>query len=332
MIYSLLKPFLFAMDAERSHHLIFSLAKRFPCFLPKVEIKQPVEIAGLLFPNAVGVAAGLDKNGEYLDVLSRIGFGHIEVGTVTPRPQAGNPKPRLFRLKEDRALINRMGFNNYGVDQLLKNVSASKFEGILGINVGKNADTPMDKAIDDYLICMEKAYEAASYIAVNISSPNTQNLRELQTGKYLSDLLSAVKAKQAELAERHGYKPVFVKVAPDLDEVQIAQMCESFLTHHIDGVIATNTWLKRDGVKSPLKTEKGGLSGKPIHEQSVWVVSEFAKHLKGEVPLIGIGGIDSVESAEDMFNAGAKAIQIYTGLIYQGPSVVQHIGRIQCVL
>lgn len=328
MIYKLLKPFLFAMDAERSHHLTFALAKRFPCFLPKISINQPVNIAGLTFPNAVGVAAGLDKNGEYLDILSRMGFGHIEVGTVTPRPQAGNPKPRMFRLKEDQALINRMGFNNHGVDQLLKNVAASKFKGVLGINVGKNADTPMDKATDDYLICMEKAYQAASYITINISSPNTQNLRDLQTGEYLSDLLSAVKAKQAELAKRHGYKPVFVKVAPDLDAVEIAQMAQAFVAHQVDGVIATNTWLKREGLKSPLQNEKGGLSGRPIHQQSVWVVSEFVKHLKDHMPVIGVGGIDSAESAQNMLNAGAKAVQVYTGLIYQGPSIVQDICRI----
>lgn len=320
--YSLIKPLLFSIDPERAHHLSFALANTFKALIPQKHFDHPLNLAGLNLPNPIGLAAGLDKNGEYLDVLSRFGFGFLEVGTVTPRAQVGNPKPRLFRLTEDQAIINRMGFNNKGVDYLLSQVSQSNYTGVLGINIGKNFDTPIEKAVDDYVIGLQKASEAASYIAVNISSPNTENLRDLQGEAYLSHLIETLQLKRSQLAHP---KPIFIKVAPDLSDAEIEMMADVFLRYQVDAVIATNTVVNKPALKSQFASEKGGLSGRPIHTRSLAVVSKFKTLLKGQVPIIGVGGIDSGQSADEMFQAGADAIQLYTGLIYKGMPLVSEV-------
>lgn len=279
---------------------------------------------GLTFPNPIGLAAGLDKNGTCINGLAALGFGFIEIGTVTPRPQPGNPKPRLFRLPEAQAIINRMGFNNNGVDALIDNVKQAKFKGILGINIGKNADTPIEKAADDYLICLRKVYTHASYVTVNISSPNTKNLRQLQGGDELDALLSQLKAEQGRLAKLHEkYVPIALKIAPDLDSGQIKQIAELLIRHRIDGVIATNTTLSREGVESlPHSNEAGGLSGKPVREKSTLVIRQLAAELKGALPIIGVGGILKGEDALDKMQAGASLVQFYSGMIYRGWDLV----------
>jgi dihydroorotate dehydrogenase len=279
---------------------------------------------GLDFPNPVGLAAGLDKNGEAIDALGEFGFGFLEVGAVTPRPQPGNPKPRLFRLPQAQAIINRMGFNNLGVDHLLANLERTRYKGILGVNLGKNFDTPIEKAADDYLILLDKLYGKVSFVTVNISSPNTKNLRALQGGSELDALLGAIKARQTELADKHGkYMPVAVKIAPDLEDEQIAEMAALFRKHRLDAVIATNTTLSREGVEHlPHGQETGGLSGAPMRERSTRVLAAFHQALGGEVPLIGAGGILEGRHARDKMQAGASLVQIYTGLIYRGPALV----------
>jgi dihydroorotate dehydrogenase len=279
---------------------------------------------GLDFPNRVGLAAGLDKNGTAIDGLDHLGFGFLEVGTVTPRPQPGNPKPRLFRLPAQEAIINRMGFNNAGIDTLLQNVARARYRGILGINIGKNFDTPIERAVDDYLICLDKAYPLASYITVNISSPNTKNLRQLQGASELDALLGTLKARQTELADRHGkYVPLALKIAPDLDAGQIVNIADALRRHRIDGVIATNTTLGREGVEtSPLATETGGLSGGPLFDKSTELVRSLAQALAGELPIIAAGGITSGKRARAKLDAGAKLVQLYSGLIYRGPTLV----------
>ena len=332
MLYSLLRQGLFSLDPETAHHLGMggmSLAKRagLSCLLSKPVAACPVEVMGIKFPNPVGLAAGLDKNAEYIDALAALGFGSIEVGTVTPRPQPGNPKPRMFRLPQAQAIINRMGFNNEGVDRLLENVRAAKFSkngGILGINIGKNATTPIEQAADDYLICLDKVYSASSYVAVNISSPNTKNLRELQKDDALDDLLSRLKARQNQLAEKHGkYVPLALKIAPDLDDVQIAAIADALRRHQMDGVIATNTTLSRDGVAGLRHAEEaGGLSGAPVFEKSTAVLQKLSTALQGEVPIIGVGGILRGDQASAKIRAGASLVQLYTGFIYRGPELV----------
>ena len=284
----------------------------------------PIRVMGLDFPNAVGLAAGLDKDGAHISALAALGFGFIEVGTVTLRGQSGNPAPRLFRLPEAQAIINRMGFNNLGVDNLVANVKKSPFNGILGINIGKNKDTPLTHAVDDYLACLDKVYTHASYVALNISSPNTQNLRELQKDDALDALLSAIKLRQAALAEQHGkYVPIALKIAPDLDEAQIAAIAALLMVHQIDAVIATNTTLARDAVMGlPHANEAGGLSGLPLRESSTRVIRALSHHLRGAVPIIGVGGIQSGADAVDKIAAGAQLVQLYSGLIYQGPSLI----------
>jgi dihydroorotate dehydrogenase len=279
---------------------------------------------GLRFPNRVGLGAGLDKNGTAIDGLSRLGFGFLEVGTVTPRAQPGNPKPRLFRLPEHEAIINRMGFNNGGIDALRERLTHVRYRGILGINIGKNFDTPIEHAVDDYLICLDKAYPLASYVTVNISSPNTKNLRQLQGASELDALLAALKSRQTELAEQHGkYVPLALKIAPDLDAGQITNIADALRRHRIDAVIATNTTLGREGVESsPLATEAGGLSGSPLFEKSTAVIRSLAHALGGELPIIAAGGITSGERARAKLDAGAALVQIYSGLIYQGPRLV----------
>ena len=325
--YPLIRPLLFALDAERAHDLtlhLVALGDSLGGGRPAPADGTPVEVMGLQFPNRVGLAAGLDKNGTAVDGLSRLGFGFLEVGTVTPRPQPGNPKPRLFRLPEHQAIINRMGFNNAGIDALLGQLASVRYRGILGINIGKNFDTPIASAVDDYLICLDKAYRQASYITVNISSPNTKNLRQLQEVSELDALLATLKARQNALAEQHGrYVPLALKIAPDLEQGQIIVIADTLRRHRIDAVIATNTTLGREGVESsPLAAETGGLSGKPLFEKSTAVTRCLAKALAGELPIIAAGGITGAEQARAKIDAGAALVQIYSGLIYRGPKLV----------
>jgi dihydroorotate dehydrogenase len=326
--YCLVKPFLFALDAEAAHDATLSGLKRLNTLglLPAVKTAgRPVQAMGLSFPNPVGLAAGLDKNGECIAVWDKLGFGFIEVGTTTPRPQPGNPKPRMFRIVEKQAIINRLGFNNHGVDALLHNVNAANFKGILGINIGKNFDTPIERAADDYLICLDKVYLRASYVTVNISSPNTVNLRQLQSESELDALLGVLKARQTVLADKHGrYVPLTLKIAPDLDDVQITNIADALRRHRIDGVIATNTTVGREGVGNlRYASETGGLSGGPLFEKSTAVVRKLAKALANELPIIGVGGITSAASAKAKIEAGAALVQIYTGMIYRGPELIE---------
>lgn len=329
-MYPLLRTLLFKLDAEKAHHLTFSLAQRALSLglLPQTQIpNKPKTVMGITFPNRVGLAAGLDKNGDYIDILARFGFGFIEIGTITPRAQTGNPTPRLFRLPQAHAIINRMGFNNNGVDALLANVTRSTFKqngGILGINIGKNADTPIENAVDDYLICLSKVYAHASYITVNISSPNTKNLRDLQQQDALDALLAQLRQSQLQLADVHQkYVPMVLKIAPDMDDEQIATIAELLKLHHIDGVIATNTTLDKTSVAHlPHGDETGGLSGEPVREKSTALIKKLHSHLNNEVPIIGVGGIFSGEDADDKIAAGAQLVQVYSGLIYKGPNLV----------
>lgn len=333
-IYSLFKPLLFQLDAENAHDLTLKslrLAEKSGALavLPKPPVCKPRQVMGLAFPNPVGLAAGLDKNGAYIDGLAALGFGFIEVGTVTPRSQPGNPKPRLFRVKEAEGIINRFGFNNLGVDNLVENVKAAKFNGVLGINIGKNFDTPNERAVDDYLICLRKVYAHASYVTVNISSPNTKNLRALQEKEALSALLSTLKAEQGKLAETHGrYVPIALKIAPDLELEQVQEIADLLLEHGFDGVIATNTTLARDLVQGlPNADETGGLSGAPVREKSTVVIRQLAERLQGRIPVIGVGGILSGADAQAKLDAGASLVQVYSGLIYRGTGLVSGICR-----
>ena len=330
-IYSLSRPLLFQLDPERSHDLTLKslkwLGRPASALLPKSPNCQPRQVMGLTFTNPVGLAAGLDKNGAYIDGLAALGFGFIEVGTVTPRPQPGNPKPRLFRLPQAEAIINRFGFNNLGVDKLIENVERARYKGILGINIGKNFDTPNDRATDDYLICLRKVYPYASYVVVNISSPNTKNLRQLQERDALAGLLSALKSEQANLAQKHGrYVPIALKIAPDLESEQVAEIAVLLLEHGMDGVIATNTTLSREAVAGLRHAEEaGGLSGAPVRDKSIIVIRQLAQHLRGQIPIIGVGGILSGEDAREKMEAGASLVQVYSGLIYCGPRLISDI-------
>jgi dihydroorotate dehydrogenase len=329
MLYPLIRSALFSLDPEDAHGFtLFGIGAAHALgllkLLPRAQGK-PVHVMGIDFPNAVGLAAGLDKDGAHINSLAALGFGFIEIGTVTPRPQPGNPKPRLFRLPAAEAIINRMGFNNLGVDNLVRNVEMSGFKGVLGINIGKNKDTPNEHAVDDYLACLDKVYAHARYVTVNISSPNTQNLRELQKDEALDALLSAIKLRQSELAQQHGkYVPVALKIAPDLDDAQIAAIAALLMMHRIDAVIATNTTIARDAVAGlPNADEAGGLSGRPVRAASTRVVTALAHHLKNEVPIIGVGGILSGDDAREKIDAGASLVQLYSGLIYRGPGLVR---------
>jgi dihydroorotate dehydrogenase len=333
VLYSLARAALFKLDPEVAHALALkSLAALGPGAALLGAGADPGEarrVMGIDFPNPVGLAAGLDKNGAYVDALAALGFGFLEIGTVTPRPQPGNPKPRMFRVVEHEALINRLGFNNEGVEKVLANVERAKFRGVLGINIGKNFDTPLERSADDYLACLDAVYARATYVTVNVSSPNTKNLRDLQSSEKLDELLGLVMARRASLAAKHGAtKPLLVKVAPDLDDSQVETIAELAVKHSVDGLIATNTTVSRDGIAGHRRAgESGGLSGRPLFERSTGILRKLAECLAGRVPLIGVGGIHSGEDARAKIAAGASLVQIYTGFIYRGPGLIGEARR-----
>lgn len=330
MFYSAIRKVFFKFDAETIHEMTIKALKNtgttpFRALYCQNVPNKPVNIMGIDFPNPVGLAAGLDKNGECINAFAAMGFGFVEVGTVTPRPQPGNEKPRIFRIPEANAVINRMGFNNKGVDYLVDQVRKAQFKGVLGINIGKNKDTPEKNAKDDYIHCMQKVYNFATYITINISSPNTPGLRSLQYGDALNELLSAIKNEQKVLTEKYGkYVPVAVKIAPDLTEPEVGSIAECLIANDIDGVIATNTTLSREGVKGLENgDEQGGLSGAPVKDKSTQVIKLLAKALDNKLPIIGVGGISNGADAKEKIDAGAKLVQIYTGFIYKGPELVK---------
>jgi dihydroorotate dehydrogenase len=327
-MYSLVRRALFIADPETAHGLALEGLRLghgvgATSLLCKT-ISQPVTVMGLEFPNPVGMAAGMDKNGDYIDALGSVGFGFVEIGTVTPRPQPGNPKPRIFRIEKANAMINRLGFNNKGVDYLVRQVQKRKFSGILGINIGKNFDTPNEKAVDDYLIGLEKVYPHADYITINISSPNTKNLRDLQDAEQLDALLGALNNRRIELTDEFDKRvPLVVKVAPDLEDQQIPEIAEVVVSNGFDGLIATNTTISREEVKGlPHANEQGGLSGAPVKDRANHVLAAFRAALPAEIALIGTGGITSGEDAAEKMKLGADLVQFYTGFVYKGPDLV----------
>jgi dihydroorotate dehydrogenase len=337
LLYALARPLLFSLDPETAHNLTLRNLRRAQALglagsIGKPE-PDPRTVMGITFPNPVGLAAGLDKDGAYIDGLAALGFGSIEIGTVTPRAQPGNPRPRMFRLPARKAIINRMGFNNGGVDAFVANVQASRFyqdkQGVLGLNIGKNADTPIERAADDYLHCLRKVYPYASYVTVNISSPNTKNLRQLQGASELDALLSQLKDEQSRLADQHGrYVPLTLKIAPDIDGDQIQDIAGALLRHKIDGVIATNTTLSRREVEGLRHAnEAGGLSGAPVFDLSNIVIRALKKELGDALPIIGVGGILRGADAKAKIAAGAQLVQLYSGLIYAGPALVRDCAR-----
>lgn len=332
MFYPLIKNIAFNFDPERIHDLTISSLSKIRSgplsFLISQNIPEhAVEVMGLKFKNPIGLAAGLDKNGECIDAFSKMGFGFIEVGTVTPKAQPGNPKPRLFRIKDAEAIINRMGFNNKGVDNLIANVIKSNYDGILGINIGKNKDTPLEKGKDDYISCLKKVYDFASYITVNISSPNTPNLRDLQYGQAFDDLIESLKMEQMNLnAESGKYVPLVIKIAPDVNEDYISSISNVLIKNKVDGVIATNTTIDKSLIEGlTFSNEEGGLSGRPLLDKSNKIISRFYMELKDEIPIIGVGGIDGSVSAKQKIQSGAKLVQLYSSFIYQGPSVLKSV-------
>ena len=333
MFYSLTRELLFKLDAERAHELTIESFKHFPklataAFASK-PISDPVTLMGLQFPNRVGLAAGLDKNGECIEAWARLGFGFIEVGTVTPRPQPGNPRPRMFRLPRHQALINRLGFNNKGVDYLLKQVARTDYSGVLGINIGKNFDTSIDRAADDYLICLRKVYSRASYVTVNISSPNTKNLRDLQDEERLNDLLKQLADAREQLAQQHGkHVPLLVKIAPDVADTQIVHIAHAAREFGLDGLIATNTTISRPGLdKESLGLQQGGLSGAPLKPLAEATLQKLRAQIGQDFVLVGVGGICSGADARARQKAGADLLQIYTGFIYRGPGLIGECAR-----
>lgn len=336
-MYKLIRPLLFCLDAERSHDMAlrslsrasasaFALKMLAKLYADQIK-KQPVEIMGLSLEHPLGLAAGLDKQGIAGDALSALGFSFVEYGTVTPRPQKGNPKPRLFRLPKHRAIINRMGFNSIGLSAFLRNIQNSQQPHIKGLNIGKNADTPINQASNDYVTGLKAVYDIADYVCINISSPNTKNLRELQDDEQLDLLLGTLSETRKALADQYGkYRPLALKVAPDITLEQIDVICKLLLKHSIDGLVATNTTISRDAISGhPLENETGGLSGAPLAEQSTWCVAQFSQRLQGEISIIGVGGIEDTNSARCKLEAGATAIQLYSSLIYQGPGIVKQI-------
>ncbi|HWQ40192.1 MAG TPA: quinone-dependent dihydroorotate dehydrogenase [Burkholderiales bacterium] len=334
MLYRLARPLLFALDAERAHRLVLqgleaAHAARVASLLAGRVVSSPRSVMGLQFPNPVGLAAGLDKNAEHVDALSALGFGFIEVGTVTPRPQPGNPPPRLFRIPAARALINRMGFNNLGVERLVLNLRRARYRGVLGVNIGKNFDTPLERAVDDYLYCLRRVHPVATYVAVNISSPNTRDLRDLQQAAQLDRLLPALTAERDRLAEHTGRRvPLVVKVAPDLEDAQIDAIAKLLVVHGIDGAIATNTTVDHSGVAGLRHgAEAGGLSGAPLKPRADAVLRRLVGALGGRVPVIGVGGILTGADARAKLDAGAALVQLYTGLVYRGPRLIAEVAR-----
>ena len=331
-MYRFIRSFLFLLNPELAHHISMKGLK-LGCFfglIRRINItSKPIMIMGLKFPNRVGLAAGLDKNAEYITPLSKLGFGFIEVGTVTPRSQPGNSKPRSFRLIKDEGIINRFGFNNVGIDQFIKNIKKAKFNGILGINIGKNFDTPIDRAVEDYLICFRKAYPYAGYIAINISSPNTKNLRHLQSDKYLETLLKVLKNEQKILHKKFKkLVPFVVKVSPDNSSNQLDSIAKLLLKYKVDGVIATNTTIDRKGISnSKYSVEEGGLSGAPLNKKSTNVIKHLNKCLNGKIPIIGVGGIITANDGIEKIKNGASLIQIYTGLIFKGHGLVNELRK-----
>lgn len=333
MLYPFLRPLLFKLDPECAHNLTIKLMQGVGAIAAKPALPnhQAINVMGIAFPNRIGLAAGLDKNAEAINGFASLGFGFIEVGTVTPRPQAGNPKPRLFRIAAANAIINRMGFNNVGLDQFIANVKRANFQGVLGINIGKNADTPIERANDDYIMGLRAVYPYASYVTVNISSPNTAQLRELQHGAALTDLLTVLKATQTELTHQYQrYVPIAIKIAPDLMPEELAAIAEQLLAHKIDAVIATNTTRERHGVMhDPISKESGGLSGAPLKQQATAIVRQLYQILQDKIPIIAVGGILSAADAQEKIAAGARLVQIYTGLIYRGPELIKECVAIQ---
>lgn len=335
--YRIARNLLFKLDAETAHHVSLNNLRRLeslnllPLLAGKTSASSPVNCMGLKFPNCVGLAAGLDKEGNCIDALGKLGFGSVEIGTITPRPQSGNPQPRLFRIIDREAIINRMGFNNPGIDQGVINVSQSKSfrktGGIIGFNIGKNKDTPNENAVDDYLSCLRGAWNVADYITVNLSSPNTPGLRDLQAADETARLLETLKIEQERLTEETGkHVPIALKVAPDLESQHIADLSEVFLKGGLDGLIATNTTIARDAVSGcKHANEAGGLSGSPLTSRSTEVIQEFYSHLGEQVPIIGVGGIMTAADADQKLKAGAKIIQLYTGFIYNGPPLIKEI-------
>jgi dihydroorotate dehydrogenase len=329
MLYSLVKPVLFSLDPELAHDISLDMLQLFHRLLPNRRIDKPVRVMGLDFPNPVGLAAGLDKNADYLDGLGKLGFGFIEVGSVTPKAQPGNPQPRIFRLTRKQSLINRMGFNNEGVDHLLHRVGEGKRDFVVGINIGKNLATPLEQALSDYCLGFEKVYRQADYIAINISSPNTPGLRDLQNEAALDALLSAISQLRLKLEDQHQFhRPLALKLSPDLAAESIPSIATLLRKCSVDGLILTNTTISRDGVQGlPFADESGGLSGLALRDKSRQLLSEFHRELGEDIPIISVGGIDSVEEAQLRLELGARLIQLYTGLIYRGPGLVRDIVR-----
>ena len=335
MLSNIAQKMLLKIGPETAHDLMILGLKK-TCNTPLANLyrqdlsSKPLSVMGLEFPNRVGLAAGLDKNGEAIDAFYDMGFGHVEIGTVTPRAQSGNPKPRIFRIPEKKAIINRMGFNNQGIERVLCNLSRKKTAGIVGINIGKNRNTPLEKSTEDYLFCLDQVYPFASYVTVNISSPNTPELRSLQFGSFLSELLSRLKERQDELANRYDrYVPLVIKIAPDLNISEIKSISEAVLEINLDGIIATNTTVDHSPVVDfKHSKEEGGLSGAPLFESSIKVISALYKLLGNKIPIIGVGGIMTAEDAEKIFSSGAKLIQIYSGFIYHGPNLIKRINSL----
>ena len=346
MLYKLARPFLFSLDPELAHELTLTALQRghdlgIARWVAKPPNRLPVNVMGLNFPNPVGLAAGLDKTAAHIDALGSLGFGFIEVGTVTPRPQPGHAKPRMFRLPRAQALINRLGFNNDGADQFVDNVHQQRAfrdrGGIIGLNIGKNADTPMERALEDYRTCLRGVYDAADYVAVNVSSPNTKELRSLQSARQLEGLLTGLSDERKRLEDRHGKRvPIAVKIAPDLADESVPGIADQLVEHKMDAVIATNTTLARDKVHGQKYADQsGGLSGRPLTERATQVVHLLARHLRGALPIIGVGGIMSGVDAVEKMQAGASLVQLYTGFIYSGPQLiaecVEAIRKSECV-
>jgi dihydroorotate dehydrogenase len=323
MLYSLARPLLFSLDPETAHHLSLRLAELASVF-PRRLARAPVRVMGLEFPNPVGLAAGLDKHAEHVDALAALGFGFLELGGVTPRPQPGNPRPRLFRLARARAIINRYGLNSIGVEAFARNLERVRSSAIIGVNISKNGDTPNDRAVEDYLRCMEVLYPSVHYLSLNVSSPNTKGLRDLQSAETLTFLLRALRQTRETLRERHGRNVALVlKISPDVDDAAIRDIAEVARRERADGLIATNTTISREGIADlPHGMEEGGVSGEPLMARSTRVLRAFASHLKGEVPLIGGGGIMTAADAREKFDAGASLVQIYSGLVFRGPRLI----------